>query len=111
MKKNTAVSIGSLALIEKVDGEYQFFSRIFNDIGGKARNLTPSTKLFIYNRLDECFSINQIMSGYSPDLFELLKFKKILSDRTLYRELCKNSILWYFSFIFIYNLHQKLIKK
>ena len=89
MKTNVAVSIGSLALIEKVNGEYQFFSRIFSGVGGKARNLISSTKLFIYNRLDECFSINQIINGYSPELFELLKFKKTPSDRTLYRDLCR----------------------
>ena len=76
MKQNAAVSIGNVALIEKVNDEYQFFSRIFKGIGGKARNLTSSTKLFIYNRLDECFSINQIINGYSQELFELLKFKK-----------------------------------
>lgn len=89
MKNNVAVSIGSLALIEKVNDEYQFFSKIFCGIGGKARNLIPSTKLFIYNRLDECFSINQIINGCSLELFELLMFKKIPSDRTLYRDLSR----------------------
>jgi len=89
MKQNAAVSIGSVALIEKVNDEYQFFSRIFSGVGGKARNLISSTKLFIYNRLDECFSINQIITGYSPELFELLKFKKTLGDRTLYRDLSR----------------------
>lgn len=86
MKQSTAVNIGSIALIEKVDGEYRFFQRLLNGIGGK-RDLIPSTKLFINNRLDECFSINQIANGYSPELFELLKFKKMPSDRTLYRDL------------------------
>ena len=89
MKTNTAVTIGNLALIEKVNVEYQFFPRIFSGIGGKAKNLISSTKLLIYNRLDECFSINQIINGYSSELFELLKFKKILSDRTLYRDLAR----------------------
>src|SRR3989344_8575328 len=89
MKTNTAVSIGSVALIEKVNAEYQFFSRIFNGIGGKAKNLIPSTKLFMYNRLDECFSINQLLSGYSLELFELLKFKHSPSDRDLYRNLSR----------------------
>jgi transposase len=89
MKTNTAVSIGSVALIEKVNGEFNFFNRIFECISGKARNLISSTKLFIYNRLDECFSLNQIISGYSPELFELLKFKTIPGDRTLYRDLSR----------------------
>ena len=89
MKNNAAVSIGSVALIEKVNCEYQFFSQIFKGIGGKAKNLIPSAKLFIYNRLDECFSINQLLSGYSPELFELLKFKRSPSDRDLYRNLSR----------------------
>jgi len=89
MKNNVAVSIGSVALIEKVNDEYQFFSRIFKGVGGKARNLISSTKLFIYNRLDECFSINQIRSGYSSELFELLKFKRDPSERDLYRNLSR----------------------
>lgn len=89
MKTNTAVSIGSVALIEKVNDEFSFFKRIFASVGGKARSLIASTKLLIYNRLDECFSINQILSGYSQELFELLKFKKTPSERTLYRDLSR----------------------
>lgn len=89
MKTNAAVNLGSVALIEKVNDEYQFFSRIFSGVGGKAKNLIPSTKLFICNRLDECFSINQIRNGCSSELFELLKFKNVPSDRTLYRDLSR----------------------
>ena len=87
MKDNVTVSIGSVALIDKVDDEIQFFTRIFGKIGGKAKNLVQSTKLFIYNRLNECFSTNHLISGYSPELFSLLKFPKLPSDRTLYRDL------------------------
>ncbi len=87
MKNDVAVSIGSLALIEKVDDEKQFFSRIFGGIGGRAKNLVASTKLFIYNRLGECFATNRLRSGYSDELFGLLKFAKIPSDRSLYRDL------------------------
>lgn len=89
MKNHTAVSIGSLALIEKVNDEYQFFSRIFSGIGGKVKNLTSSLKLLLYNKLEESFSINQMVNGYSPKLFELLKFDEIPSDRTLYRNLSR----------------------
>jgi transposase len=105
MKQNAAVSIGSVALIEKVNDEYQFFSKIFSDVGGKAKNLIASTKLLIYNRLDECFSINQIVKGYSPELFELLKFKKIPSDRTLYRDLSRIGK----NYSFIIENYQQLI--
>ncbi|MFH0876466.1 MAG: hypothetical protein V1859_11100 [archaeon] len=44
-----------------------------------------STKLFIYNRLDECFSVNQIISGYSPELFEKIGFDETPKERSLYR--------------------------
>lgn len=107
MKKNTAVSIGSVALIEKVDGEFRFFERIFSGIGEKSRNLLSSTKLFIYNRLDECFSINQITNGYSPELFELLKFKKSPSDRTLYRDLSRIGK----NYTFLLGNYQEFISK
>jgi len=107
MKNNVAVSIGSVALIEKVNGEFDFFERIFSNISGKARDLISSTKLFIYNRLDECFSINQIIPGYSPELFELLKFKKILSDRTLYRDLSRIGK----NYTFILENYQRFIIK
>lgn len=105
MKNNVAVSIGSVALIEKVDGEFCFFKQIFTGVGGKARNLIPSTKLFIYNRLDECFSINQIIPGYSPELFELLKFKRDPSDRDLYRNLSRIGE----NHVFIFNNYQQFI--
>jgi len=87
MKGNVAASIGSLALIEKVDGEHQFFGRVFGGLGGRAKNLVPSTKLFIYNRLGECFATNRLREGYSPELFELLKFTKVPGERSLYRDL------------------------
>ena len=87
MKENTTVSIGSLALIDKVDCEHQFFSRIFGSLIGRAKNLVSSTKLFMYNRLGECFATNRLRTGYSDELFSLLQFKNIPSDRSLYRDL------------------------
>lgn len=89
MKQNVTVSIGSLALIDKINDEYQFFARVFGGLGGKAKNLVPSTKLFVYNRLSECFATNNLLTGYSAELFELLKFKGQPSERTLYRDLSR----------------------
>lgn len=105
MKNNVAVSIGSVALIEKVDGEFGFFRQIFTGVGGKAKNLISSTKLFIYNRLDECFSINRILSGYSPELFELLSFKQSPSERDLYRNLSRIGQ----NHVFILNNYQRFV--
>jgi len=107
MKNNVAIGIGSVALIEKVDGEFGFFRQIFTGIGGKTRNLISSTKLFIYNRLDECFSINQIVHGYSSELFELLKFKSVPNERNLYRYLSYIGK----SYTFILENYQQFISK
>src|SRR3990167_8176331 len=107
MKNNVAVSIGSVALIEKVDGEFCFFNRIFANASGKARTLISSMKLFMYNRLDECFSINQIIPGYSSELFELLNFKSVPSDRNLYRYLSYIGK----SYTFILENYQQFISK
>ena len=87
MKENTTLSIGNLLLIDKVNDEYGYFDRVLKDIGGKAKDLVPCTKLFIYNRLDECFSVNQIIPGYSPELFEKLRFSNDPRERSLYRNL------------------------
>lgn len=105
MKNNVAVSIGSVALIEKVDGEFGFFKKIFANIGGKAKNLIPSTKLYIYNRLGECFSINRILSGYSSELFNILKFEHDPSERDLYRNLSRIGK----NHVFILNNYQEFI--
>lgn len=99
--------MGSVALIEKVDAEYQFFSRIFSGVGGKARNLLSSAKLLIFNRLDECFSINQIKNGCSSELFSLLKFKEIPSNRTFYRDLSRIGK----NYTFILENYQQLISE
>ena len=105
MKNNVAASMGSVALIEKVDGEYCFFQRLFGGIGGKAKNLISSCKLFMFNRLDECFSINQMVDGYSPLLFELLKYSKLPHDRTLYRDLVRIGK----NYAFLHENYQQLI--
>ena len=63
MNQNITLSIGNLLLVDKFNEEYGYFNQVFNGIGGKAKNILPCAKLFILNRLGECFSINQIISG------------------------------------------------
>ena len=87
IKQNVTLSIGSLALIEKVDGQYQYFKRTFGGIGGRAKNLVNSAKLFSYNRLTDCLSINRLKEGYSEELFRRLNFKEIPGTRSFYRDL------------------------
>lgn len=107
MKENTTLSIGNLLLIDKVNDEYGYFDRVLKDIGGKAKDLVPCTKLFIYNRLDECFSVNQMIPGYSPELFEKLRFSNGPRERSLYRNLERIGI----NFSFIIQRHQKFINE
>lgn len=107
IKENTTLSIGNLLLINKVSDEYNYFDRVFKDIGGKAKDLVPYTKLFIYNRLDECFSVNQIIPGYSPILFEKLRFSNEPKERTLYRNLERIGK----NYQFILQHHQEFINE
>jgi transposase len=89
MKSNqtTALSIGSVALIEKVDDEFNYLARVLKGLGGKAKNLLPAVKLFVHNRLAECVSTNRLRSVYDAELFRELKFEGKASDRSLYRSL------------------------
>src|SRR3989338_5059011 len=105
--KNVTFSIGNLLLINKINDEYDYFSSVFNGIGGKAKDLVPCTKLFMYNRLHECFSINQIIPGYSIELFEKLGFSNSPKERSLYRNLERIGI----NFPFIMEQHQKFIEE
>ena len=87
MKENVSFSFGPIALMNKIDKKFNFFEIIFRGLGGKAKNLKESAKLFIYNKLAESVSINQILELYSFELFNEIGFKDEISDRTLYRNL------------------------
>src|SRR3989338_176361 len=87
MKENVSFSFGPIALMNKIDKKFNFFEIIFRGLGGKAKNLKESAKLFIYNKLAESVSINQILKLYSFELFNEIGFKDEISDRTLYRNL------------------------
>src|SRR3989338_808456 len=107
MKTNVTFSIGNVALIDKFDAQYQYFEHVFSKIGGKAKNLISSTKLFIYNKLEESYSINRIINGYSSELFNQLKFDKVPSDRSLYRDLVRIGK----NYSFVLGRHQGFLKK
>lgn len=105
--KHITLSIGNLALIDKLDTQFQYFLRVFSGIGGRAKNIVPTTKLLIYNRLEECFSINRILQGYDSELFNQLKFESIPSDRSLYRDLVRIGK----NYMFILERHQHFLKE
>ncbi|MBI2630574.1 hypothetical protein HYW76_05740 [Candidatus Pacearchaeota archaeon] len=87
MRKNVSFSFGPIALINKIENKFNFFEIIFRGLGGKAKNLPESAKLFSYNKLAEYISINKIREIYPYELFEELGFNKTISDRSLYRNL------------------------
>ena len=87
MKENVSFSFGPIALMNKIENKYHFFDIIFRGLGGKAKNLKESAKLFAYNKLAESISINRILELYSFELLSEIGFKDKISDRTLYRNL------------------------
>ena len=87
MKENVSFSFGPIALMNRIERKFNFFELIFRGLGGKAKYLKESAKLFSYNKLAESVSINQILELYSFELLNELGFKKEISDRTLYRNL------------------------
>src|SRR3989344_2516839 len=86
MKENVSFSFGPIALMNKIENKFNFFEMIFRGLGGKAKHLKESAKLFAYNKLAESISINKIQEIYPYELFEELGLNEI-SDRTLYRNL------------------------
>ena len=87
MGENVSFSYGPIALMNKIERKFNFFEIIFRGLGGKAKYLAESAKLFAYNKLAESVSINQILELYSFELLQEIGFKAEISDRTLYRNL------------------------
>jgi len=46
MGENVSFSFGPVALMNKIENKYHFFEIIFRGLGGKAKNLKESAKLF-----------------------------------------------------------------
>ena len=106
MKNNVTFSIGNVAVIDKVNEKFGLFDALFDNIGCKAKNIKESAKLFVYNKLGDCVSINQLNPVYPEELFERLGFKKLPSDRTLYRNLERIGK----RFSFLQQTYQEVIK-
>jgi transposase len=107
MRKNVSFSMGNIALIDKVNAKFGFFSHLFSGFATKTAHIKESALLFCYNRLSKCVSLNQLTSVYPLDLFEYLGFKKQPKDRTLYRDLERIGL----HHKFIIQKYQSLIKK
>jgi transposase len=106
-KENVNFSIGNIALIDKVNAKFGFFSHLFSGIAPKAKTLKESAKLFTYNKLGKCVSINRLTSVYPEEVFEHLGFKETPKERTLYRNLERIGL--YHKIVI--NKYQQLVKK
>jgi len=107
MRDNVNFAIGTIALMDKVDHRFNLFGQLFSGIANRAKNLKGDAKLFVYNRLGKCVSINQILSIYPTETFEHLGFKETPKGRTLYRDLERIGL----HHKFIISKYQQLIKK
>ena len=105
MRENVSFSFGPLALLNNIENKFNFFEILFEGLGGKAKTLKDSAKLFTYNKLAESISINKIQDIYPYELFEELGLNEI-SDRTLYRNLERIGD----NYKFLIENYQKFIK-
>ena len=79
------LSIGSIALIEKLIVEYDVFQRIFNGVGGKAKDFIGIIRALVCNRLDDCVSVSRMLELYPSEFFLLNGCKKAPSERSIFR--------------------------
>ena len=89
MNTNTSISIGNIALIDKIDREFKFFDSVLKGLIGKTKHFKESVKLLVSNRLGKCASINRLSSLYQLEYFDLLGFKESPKDRTISRDLAR----------------------
>ncbi|PJB22300.1 MAG: hypothetical protein CO114_00795, partial [Euryarchaeota archaeon CG_4_9_14_3_um_filter_38_12] len=100
-------SIGNLAVIDKANAQLGgYFEQVFGKIAGKAHDFVPMVKLFMYNRLGDCFATNRLTS-YPMELFSMLGFKSLPKERSLYRMIERVGK----QYAFVLEEHQKIIKR
>lgn len=87
-KESVTYSLGGLALIDLVENNHGFFSRVFGNIEGP-KEFKNIAKFLVYNRLTYSVSVHQMLDVYANELIEELGIKKIPSERSIYRSLEK----------------------
>lgn len=85
-RNNVTFSIGSVAIVDKVNALFKLFDGLFGKGFGKARTVKETAKALVCNRLDKCASINRLNEFYPLEFFELLGFKENPAERSLYRD-------------------------
>jgi transposase len=94
-------------MIEKVDKEFDLFSRLFRGISGEVKDFVPRVKLLVNNKLTHSVSIHQILKTYPEELSEQLGMKEQPSERTLYRTLERVGK----RFPIVFELYQQFIEE
>ena len=104
---NISFPLGGLAILDKVEKDYGFFSSLFKGLENKMRNFIPYTKLNLFNKLSYSVSVNQILNIYPNELNEHLGFSGEAKDRSLYRSI--ETIGKHYP-LFLHNYQQFLIE-
>lgn len=87
MSKNISFPLGGLAIIDKIEKDYAFFSKLFNGVDIKMRDFVPYAKLHTFNKLSYSVSVNQILNTFPNELMEHLGFQHNPTERSLYRSI------------------------
>ncbi len=85
MKRNVTYSIGSVALIDKINEKYSLFDFLFDAGFGRAHEVKETAKLLVANRLDKCVSVHRLLSLHPQEFFETLGFNEVPAERNIYR--------------------------
>lgn len=107
MKENVTIDIGSVALIDKVDGQLGLFDKLFKGIKDKSGILKETTKLLVANRFGGCIAVSRLPSLHKQEFFELLGFKKAPSESPIFRNIKKIGKL----FPILLERYQQIIKQ
>jgi transposase len=83
--KNTSIPLGGILLIDKVEKEFDVFSKLFSGIGGRTKDFSGCVKLLVYNKVTHSVSINQILQTYPQEIAPHFGMKEMPAERSLYR--------------------------
>jgi len=107
MQQNVTFSIGSIGIVDKINGKYGVLDSIFGKGFGRAKNIGEIAKLLITNRLDKSASVNRLQELYPEEFFRELGFKEIPKERNIYRGIVRIGM----RFNALMEKYQSIIKK
>ncbi|WP_143311779.1 hypothetical protein, partial [Candidatus Methanoperedens nitratireducens] len=85
MHENVTFPIGNIVMLDRIQKDYGYFDFLFDEIGGKAKDLQNIVKSLIYNKLTDNVSINQIPNIYPEEAFQYFNLDETPAERTFYR--------------------------